>query len=138
MATAVIGALANSLLSSNGIIGASGIVFMLITLTPLTYSRSSKVTNQLPVTFLLLFVLYIGKELALVLNNDGVSHLGHLVGGVLGALVGLVLRNGDFAFNAKGPSSEHKVVRTSTDVSQTSSFGGSASPLSQRAHTLKR
>ena len=123
--TSITGGLANAILSSHGIIGASGIVFMLITLTPLANNfaahsntiRSSSATtgssgfdpdfssdggptkreasgaHQLPATFVLLFFFYVGKELSLMFSNDGVSHLGHLVGGVLGATVGLLLRS---------------------------------------------
>ena len=114
--TSVVGGLANAILSSRGIIGASGIVFMLIMLTPLALSapaaprppaspnggvetvfsslvRPATKANHLPVTFVLLFALYVGKELTLMFSDDGVSHLGHLVGGLCGAGVGLVLRS---------------------------------------------
>ena len=96
--TSVVGGLANAVLSRNGLIGASGIVYMLIMLTPLTSdrppqgSKKNHKANHIPITFILLFLLYTGKEVSYILADDGVSHLGHLVGGFVGATVGLMMR----------------------------------------------
>lgn len=95
--TTFVGGVANALFSSNAIVGASGIVFMLIILTPLAHiGNDAGQGNQLPVSCVMLFLLHTGKELSLIFADDGVSHLGHIVGGTFGALVGLALRSRDF------------------------------------------
>lgn len=78
----------NGLLFSTGIIGASGIVFMLIIISAFTYMKNSKI----PVTLLLVTVAYLGQEIydGIVLD-DNISHFGHLIGGVFGIVFGIIL-----------------------------------------------
>ena len=77
-------------------IGASGIVFMMILLASFTDIRN----GRLPITVLLIAVLYIGNE---VVNGfvlkDNVSQLSHIVGGFCGAFLG-------FSFH-KGKGAQH-------------------------------
>ena len=75
------------------VIGASGIVFMLILLASFTNIRQGKI----PLTVLLVAFLYIGNEIAAGLfTQDNISHLSHIAGGVCGACFG-------YAFNIKTP-----------------------------------
>lgn len=78
--TATITALIHCFFSSYDLLGLSGIVFMFIILS------ASKQTQQrgIPLTFILVIVIYIGKELISIPMNDQISHLAHLSGGIIG------------------------------------------------------
>ena len=71
--------------------GASGIVFAFILLTSFTGFRE----GELPVTVILVAVIYIGQQ---VYNGlfvrDNVSNLSHIVGGVVGAAAGYLMNRG--------------------------------------------
>jgi len=69
-------------------VGASGIVFMLILLASFTNIKQ----GRLPITVLLVAVLYIGNEIILGLFTiDNVSRISHIVGGLCGAVIGVVV-----------------------------------------------
>lgn len=68
-----------------GVIGASGVVFAFIVLASFTSFEE----GTIPVTFLLVFVFYIGQEvLNGVLVQDNISQAGHIMGGLAGSSVG--------------------------------------------------
>jgi len=70
------------------LVGASGIVFMLILMASFTNIRQ----GRLPITVLLVAVLYIGNEIILGLfTSDNVSRISHIIGGLCGAVFGLVV-----------------------------------------------
>ena len=73
---------------SAALLGASGIVFMMIIMsTFLVYKRGT-----LPITMILVFVLYIGGEIAKgVTQNDNISQLAHIIGGICGGLFGYLM-----------------------------------------------
>jgi len=72
------------------LVGASGIVFMLILMASFTNIRQ----GRLPITVLLVAVLYIGNEIILGLfTEDNVSRISHIVGGLCGAVFGLVVHS---------------------------------------------
>lgn len=94
--TALIGGLVNVLFTSTGVLGASGIVFLFIILCSCTSVSSGKI----PVTLVLVVVIYIGQEILTGLTvNDNISHLGHVVGGVCGIAFGLF-------YNRENPKKE--------------------------------
>ena len=70
------------------LLGASGIVFMMIIMsTFLVYKRGT-----LPLTMILVFMLYIGGEIVKgVSQNDNISQLTHIMGGVCGGVFGHIL-----------------------------------------------
>jgi len=73
------------------VVGASGIVFMMILLASFTNIRQGK----LPITVPLVAVLYIGNEVLLGLFTvSNISRISHIVGGLCGACFG-------FIFNSK-------------------------------------
>lgn len=87
-ATALISGILHLIFFQSGVLGASGIVFMLILLTPFTNTRSGK----LPLTFILIFLIYIGQELALSMTVvDNISRFLHILGGLIGAWMGYAL-----------------------------------------------
>lgn len=79
--TALAGGILNMIFFSTGILGASGIVFMLIILSAFTNMKK----GEIPLTLILIAAIYLGKELyAGLFITDDVSHFGHLCGGVSG------------------------------------------------------
>ena len=69
-----------------GLLGASGIVFMLILLSSFTNIRA----RQIPLTFLLVVALYFVREFVAALTPDSVSQLTHIAGGLCGGLFGFL------------------------------------------------
>lgn len=83
--TAGVTGLINSVFSNKKILGASGIVFMLIVLSSFVNLQAGKI----PITLILIFIFYIVNEiLEGLFKNDKVSHLGHLLGAVCGFIFG--------------------------------------------------
>lgn len=87
--TAVIIGLAQFVLfPSTGLLGLSGVVFMLIVLS--AYGSSPNGTKEIPVTVILVIILWVGKEAANALFQlDDISQFSHLLGGVCGFVFGL-------------------------------------------------
>ena len=80
------------LFPGSALLGASGIVFMMIILSSLSGMRE----GRLPLTFLLVAVIYLGGEVAAGLTSqDNVSQLTHIVGGLCGVGLGLALNRPD-------------------------------------------
>ena len=70
--------------------GASGIVFMLIMLSSFASARSD---DGIPLTLILVGVLYIGSEIITGLSvRDNISQFGHVIGGVCGGSFGYFLK----------------------------------------------
>ena len=85
--TAVVTGFLNVLLFSSGLLGASGVVFMMILLA--SFTNFSK--GEIPLTFILVLILYLGRELY---NSFGsgtggnISEFAHIAGGFIGSLFG--------------------------------------------------
>ncbi|MBK8829662.1 MAG: rhomboid family intramembrane serine protease [Saprospiraceae bacterium] len=88
--TALVTGILNLLFFHTGLMGASGIVFMLILLVSFTNTKS----GEIPVTFILVALLFIGKEVIESLNTDQISQFAHIIGGVCGSVFGFVTRPG--------------------------------------------
>lgn len=72
------------------LLGASGVVFALILLASFTSVRA----GEIPLTFLLVAVIYIGGEiLDGIFIRDSVSNLSHIAGGAVGAALGYGICN---------------------------------------------
>ena len=79
--TALAGGILNTLFFSTGILGASGIVFLMIILSAFTGVKK----GEIPLTLILIAVIYLGQEVySGLFVNDNVSHFGHLCGGISG------------------------------------------------------
>jgi membrane associated rhomboid family serine protease len=87
--TALVTGLANLALSSNFLMGASGIAFMMILLASMANVRGG---GEIPLTFIAVAAIYMGGEIVHMFNDDHVSHMAHLVGGSVGAAFGFVAR----------------------------------------------
>jgi len=82
--TAFITGLLNVVFFPAFLMGASGVVFMMILLSSFTnFSR-----GEIPLTFILVLVLYLGVQLVNSLNTDNISYFAHIAGGFCGSLFG--------------------------------------------------
>jgi len=82
--TALITGLLNVIFFHTALMGASGVVFMLILLASFTnFSR-----GEIPLTFILVVVLYLGDQLLKSFTPDRISHFAHIAGGFCGSLFG--------------------------------------------------
>lgn len=69
-------------------LGASGVVFSLILLSSFAGFREGEV----PVTFLLVALLYIGEQVYYgIFVQDNVANLSHIIGGVVGSSLGFIM-----------------------------------------------
>jgi membrane associated rhomboid family serine protease len=87
--TALVTGILNVLFFPLGLLGASGVVFMLILLASFTNFNKGEV----PLTFILVLILYLGRELLNSFgsspeSNGNISQFAHVVGGFIGSLFG--------------------------------------------------
>ena len=90
LVTAFVSGAAHCVLSpGSALLGASGIVFMLIFLASLSGAKNGRI----PLTLILVAIFYLGQEVYdMLFLQDGVSHLTHIVGGLCGAILGFAMR----------------------------------------------
>lgn len=86
--TALVTGIINVMFFSTGLLGASGIVFMLILLVSFTNMKDGKI----PLTFILVALLFIGKEVLQSMQADHVSQAAHIIGGFCGSIFGFTTR----------------------------------------------
>jgi rhomboid protease GluP len=89
LVTAFITGLLNVLFSDYALLGASGVVFMMILLVSFTNFRN----GEIPLTFLLVIALYVVRELLGSFEQDGIAQFAHIAGGICGSMFGF-LRTG--------------------------------------------
>lgn len=73
------------------LLGASGVLFMLIVLSSYTnYQR-----GRIPVTLVCIIILFIGQEIvsAIYVEDSNISYITHIVGGICGVVLGLIYNN---------------------------------------------
>lgn len=86
LTTALITGLINILLFDHMLLGASGIVFMLIILS--SFANNGR-KSEIPLTMIIVVMLYIGREVAAsFLISDNISRITHITGGFIGAWFG--------------------------------------------------
>ena len=87
--TAVITGFVNNICFPNvALCGASGVVFAFILLSSFTSFKD----GEIPLTFILVAILFIGQEIAQgLMVMDNVSNMAHIVGGLVGAALGFKL-----------------------------------------------
>ena len=87
--TAFVTGVVNYILFPNvALCGASGVVFAFILLTSFTSFRN----GEIPLTFILVAVVFLGQQVyeGVVLTDD-ISNMSHVIGGIIGAVVGFKL-----------------------------------------------
>jgi len=83
--TGVTTAIFHVLFWDEGLLGASGLVFMFIILSSLSHSRS----GEIPLSFIFIVLLYLGNEIYASFENDQISQFAHIAGGIAGGIYGL-------------------------------------------------
>ena len=70
------------------LLGASGVVFAFILLSSITSFGEGKI----PLTFILVALLYIGEQIYDgIFINDNISNLTHIIGGIVGSSLGYIM-----------------------------------------------
>jgi GlpG protein len=84
--TALVTALMNYILFPGvALCGASGVVFAFILLTSFTSFKN----GEIPLTFILVAIVFLGQQVYEgVFLQDNISNLSHVVGGIIGSIVG--------------------------------------------------
>lgn len=85
--TAGVTGIINHMIGRKRILGASGIVFMLIMMSSFVNIEAGKI----PITLILMFICYIVNEIIdAVFKKDDVSHSGHIIGAIFGVIFGFL------------------------------------------------
>ena len=85
--TSLITGLLNGFFSGSALLGASGVVFMMIRLVSFTNIKN----GEIPLTFILVVALYLVKEIIVAFNTgDQIAQFAHIAGGVCGSLFGFL------------------------------------------------
>ncbi len=91
------------------LLGSSGIAFMMILLSSFTTIQK----NEIPVSFILVFILYIGKELILgasgIASENSIATFAHIAGGLCGSMFG-------FLVAPKTKKASSKSGKTATEI----------------------
>jgi membrane associated rhomboid family serine protease len=86
MITALVTGLLNALIFTTALLVASGVAFMMILLVSFTNIRN----GEIPLTFLLILVLYLARELITSVQENQISEFAHIAGGACGSLFGFL------------------------------------------------
>ena len=91
LATALVtGIIHNLFFPSTMLLGASGVVFAFILIGSIT----AKEDHKIPVTFILVALLYIGQQVWQgITQQDSISQMSHIIGGITGSVLGFTLKN---------------------------------------------
>lgn len=83
--TAGLTGILNHIIGNKKILGASGIVFMLIVMSSFVNIEAGKI----PITLVLIFIFYIVNEIIdEIFKKDNISHAGHIIGAICGCIFG--------------------------------------------------
>lgn len=90
--TSLIIGIINKFLGKGGILGASGVAYMLILLSSFVNMENGKI----PITLTLIILFFVVDEVIKLFRRkkDGVSHLGHITGAICGIILGMLALNG--------------------------------------------
>ena len=91
-------------------LGASGIAFMMILLASTANIRS----GEIPLTFIAVAIIYIGGEVVRAFNDDNISQLGHILGGLCGAVFGFISAKARHLDTSIKPTAARQIVPTTT------------------------
>ena len=101
--TALVTGVINACLITHPEMGASDVVFMMIMLASFT----SFAKNEIPLSFILVFILYIGGQFFNfgTLQHNGISVIAHIAGGLCGSLFAFLLTPQKFPAGAQNENS---------------------------------
>lgn len=80
--TSMVTGVLNVCFSPSQLLGSSDIAFMMILLTSFTTISKS----EIPLSFILILILYIGREILSSGQNESISTLAHIAGGICGSM----------------------------------------------------
>lgn len=80
--TSLVTGVLNVCFSPSQLLGSSDIAFMMILLTSFTTISKS----EIPLSFILILILYIGREILSAGQNESISTLAHIAGGICGSM----------------------------------------------------
>lgn len=123
--TALVTGVLNACFTSTGLLGASGVAFMMILLS--SFTTISK--NQIPLTFILIVLLYMGKEIIEGIQSSNISSMAHIVGGLCGSMFGFI-----------GSSSRRpavKTTKTNNEKVEAKSYNDKK-PISRSSYSSKK
>ncbi len=88
--TAIVTGLCNNIFNPHvQLLGASGVVFAFILLASITGKDKG-----IPITLIIVAIMWVGGEVTSMLTvTDSISHITHIIGGLVGGLVGLFFKN---------------------------------------------
>lgn len=90
--TALITGVLNASFFNSSLLGASGVVFMMILLVSFTNMKK----GVIPLTFIIIALLFLGKEIYnAVLVENNISEFAHIIGGVCGGIFGYAINTND-------------------------------------------
>jgi len=84
--TAFVTGIINAAFIPAALMGASGIAFMMILLA--SFNTIDKKT--VPLTFILILILYLGREIIASSSTDNIANWAHVIGGMIGSIFGFV------------------------------------------------
>ena len=84
--TALVTGVLNILFFRSALMGASGVVFMMILLSSFTNFSH----GEIPLTFILVLILYMGVQLLNSFSSNNISEFAHIVGGLCGSFFGFL------------------------------------------------
>lgn len=89
LSTALVTGIVNFIFFPNvQLLGASGVVFAFILLSPFTGMKE----GTIPITLILVAIIYIGEQIYDgIFIRDNVANLTHIIGGLVGAVLGFVM-----------------------------------------------
>ncbi len=86
-ATALVTGIVHIITSNTAMLGASGIVFMLILMASITNFKG----GYIPLTLIAVAAIYLGSEFVNGVSlNDNITQLGHILGGCMGIVFGIL------------------------------------------------
>jgi len=84
--TAFVTGILNAVFLDTSLLGASGIAFMMILLATFGTAHS----NGMPLSFILVLILYVGSEISTAFVSGSIANFAHLAGGLCGSLFAFV------------------------------------------------
>jgi rhomboid protease GluP len=85
--TALVTGVIVTLFFREALLGASGVAFMMILLGSFANAK----TGKIPLTFILVAIIYLGREIFAAFSEDHISQMAHIIGGVTGSIFGFLL-----------------------------------------------
>ena len=87
LVTALATGILNVLFLPDGLMGASGVAFMMILLSSFTNIRA----REIPLTFILVLLIYVAREVVTAFDTDSISQFAHIAGGMFGSVFGFLV-----------------------------------------------